>query len=83
MNTVTEVMTELEKKGSATTQKIYARHGPPQEMFGVKIADLKTIAKKIKGNQELACELYDMGNVDAMYLAGIVADGSKMFKETA
>ncbi len=81
MNTLAEVMTELEKKGSETTQKTYARHGAPNEMFGVKIADLKTIAKRIKGNQELACELYDTGNVDAMYLAGIVADGSQMSKK--
>ncbi len=81
MNTVAEVMTELEKKGSETTRKTYARHGAPNEMFGVKIADLKTIAKRIKGNQELACELYDTGNVDAMYLAGIVADGSQMSKK--
>jgi 3-methyladenine DNA glycosylase AlkD len=49
-------------------------------MFGVKVADLKVIAKKIKGNQTLACELYETGNSDAMYLAGIVADGSQMSK---
>jgi 3-methyladenine DNA glycosylase AlkD len=81
MNTVAEVMTELEKKGSETTRKTYARHGAPNEMFGVKIGDLKTIAKKIKGNQELACALYDTGNIDAMYLAGMVADGSRMSKK--
>jgi 3-methyladenine DNA glycosylase AlkD len=50
-------------------------------MFGVKIADLKMIAKKIRGDQSLACELYETGNADAMYLAGIVADGSKMSKK--
>lgn len=42
--------------------------------------DLKVIAKKIKGNQSLACKLYETGNVDAMYLAGIVADGAQMTK---
>ena len=81
MNTVAQVMAELEKKGKEQTRKTYARHGVTGPMFGVSIADLKTIAKKIKGNQALACELYETGNYDAMYLAGLVADGSQMSKK--
>jgi 3-methyladenine DNA glycosylase AlkD len=80
MNTVDQVLTELKKRGDAQTRKTYARHGAPSGTFGVKIADLKMIAKKIKGNQSLACKLYETGNADAMYLAGIVADGSAMSK---
>jgi 3-methyladenine DNA glycosylase AlkD len=80
MNNVAQVMTELEKKGSEQTRKTFARHNAPSNMFGVKVADLKVIAKKIKGEQDLACELYDTGNADAQYLAGIMADGSKMNK---
>ena len=38
---------------------MYARHEMATErMFGVSIADLKVIAKTIKGQQALACELY-------------------------
>jgi 3-methyladenine DNA glycosylase AlkD len=81
METVEQVMTELKKKGDERTRKTFARHGAPSNMFGVKIADLKTIAKRIKGNQSLACQLYETGNADAMYLAGIVADGSQMSKQ--
>jgi len=44
------------------------------------MADLKAIAKTINGQQTLACELYETGNLDAMYLAGLVADGSQMNK---
>jgi 3-methyladenine DNA glycosylase AlkD len=80
MKTVSDVMTQLKKKGSEQTRKTFRRHGAPENMFGVKIGDLKVIAKQIKGNQELACQLYDTGNTDAMYLAGIVADGSQMTK---
>ena len=80
MKTVSDVMTELKNKGSEQTRKTFARHGAPPEMFGVKVADLKVIAKNIKGQQALACELYATGNSDAMYLAGIVADGSQMTK---
>ena len=81
MNTVDQVMTELKKKGDAQTRKTFARHGAPAGTLGVKIGELKTIAKKIKGNQVLACQLYETGVADAMYLAGIVADGSQMSKK--
>lgn len=81
MNTVADVMAELEKKGSDKTRKTYARHGITGDVYGVSVADLKVVAKKIKGNQSLACDLYDTGNYDAMYLAGLVADGSQMTKK--
>ncbi len=81
MKTVSQVMTALKKMGSDQTRKTFARHGAPENCFGVKVGDLKVIAKQIKGDQQLACDLYDTGNVDAMYLAGIVADGSKMSKK--
>jgi len=81
MATVASIMAELKKKGSAQTRKIYARHGMATDnMYGVNIADLKIILQKIKGEQELALGLFATGNVDAMYLAGMVADGSKMSK---
>jgi 3-methyladenine DNA glycosylase AlkD len=49
-------------------------------MFGVSIADLKVIAKTIKGEQQLALDLFETGNLDAMYLAGMVANGRQMTK---
>jgi 3-methyladenine DNA glycosylase AlkD len=79
MPTVASIMAELKKKGKDSTRKIYARHGMVTEnMYGVSVADLKVIAKTIKGQQALACELYATGNMDAMYLAGMVANGSQM-----
>lgn len=81
MLTLKQVMSELEKNGSEQTRKTYARHGTVGPMYGVKIGDLKVIAKKIKGEQDLACDLYATGNHDAMYLAGIVADGAQMSKK--
>jgi 3-methyladenine DNA glycosylase AlkD len=79
MPTVTSVMAELKKRGTEKTRKIYARHGMDTDnMFGVSVADLKIVAKTIKGQQALASELYATGNLDAMYLAGMVADGSQM-----
>jgi 3-methyladenine DNA glycosylase AlkD len=79
MATAQAILSELKSKGSESTRAIYARHGlPPDRVFGVSVANLKLIAKKMKGDHKLACELYDSGNMDAMYLAGLVADGSQM-----
>lgn len=76
-----EVMAQLKKLGSEQTRKTHMRHGAPADCFGVKVADLKVVAKKIKGDQALALELFDTGNSDAMYLAGLVADGAKMSRK--
>ena len=82
MATLKSVMAELRSKGSEKTRSIYERHGnQARQMFGVSVANLKEVAKTIKGQQGLALELYGTGNFDAMYLAGMVADGSKMDKQ--
>ena len=80
MATLTQVLAQLKKKGDPARVKAFAPHGGPQDMYGVSVADLKGIAKGIRGEQELAYELYDSGNADAMYLAGMVADGASMTK---
>lgn len=82
MQDVDEVMTQLEAMGNQTTRKTWLNHGAPESTFGVKVGDLKKIAKQIKGNQQLALDLYATANSDAMYLAGIVANGQLMNKST-
>jgi 3-methyladenine DNA glycosylase AlkD len=75
-------MESLKAKGTAQARKIYMRHGMDESrVHGVSVADMKAIAKTIKGDQALACELYATGVMDAMYLAGIVARGSLMTKK--
>jgi 3-methyladenine DNA glycosylase AlkD len=71
-------MTELAAKGSDATKRLFFKHGAKEPLFGVKVADLKVIHKKIKGDQALALKLYATGNGDAQYLAGLVADGAKL-----
>src|SRR6185295_15560368 len=38
-----EVMKELQKRGTAQTRKTWIRHGCPEPLFGVKIADMKVL----------------------------------------
>ena len=82
MPTVQAIMKKLESLGTEQTRKTFARHGADEKrMFGVRVGDLKTVLKTIKGDQDLALELYATGNYDAMYLAGLAADGSQMTKK--
>ncbi len=79
--TLDEVMSELEKLGTEQTRKTWLNHGAKGEIFGVKIGDMKPIQKKIKPNQELASALYNTGNSDAMYFAGLISEPQKMTKK--
>ena len=78
--TKAEVMLELESYGNEQTKKTFLRHGAKEPFFGVKIGDLKKIEKKVKKDYQLALDLFDTGNSDAMYLAGLIADEKKMTK---
>lgn len=79
MATSDSIMAELKKKGTEKNRKTYARHGmDPARLYGVSVADLKLIARTIKRQQDVACALLDTGNMDAMYLAGMVADGARV-----
>src|ERR1700733_1836584 len=79
MPTLASILAELKSKGGEKTRATYVRHGMEAERcFGVSVADLKLIAKTIKGQQALAMELYQTGKMEAMYLAGMVASGVKM-----
>lgn len=79
--TTEQVMNELKKNGSDSIKKILMNHGAKEPVFGVKVGDLKVIQKKVKKDHELAMKLFATGNYDAMYLAGLIADESKMSKK--
>ncbi len=72
--TLSGVMRELEKAGSAQTRKTYPRHGAAEPMFGVSFATLKVLLKRIGVDHELALALWDTGNFDARNLAVKIAD---------
>ena len=76
--TAAEVLKQLEEYGDANTKKTLMKHGAREPFFGVKVADLKKILKRTKKNHELSLELYKTGNSDAMYLAGLMADETRI-----
>jgi len=79
--TAAEIVEQLRPLGRDTYKKVLLNHGVKEPIFGVKIEDLKKIQKRIKGDHQLALDLYDTGVYDAMYLAGLVADDPKMTRK--
>ncbi|MCS0788354.1 DNA alkylation repair protein [Cytobacillus pseudoceanisediminis] len=77
-----EIMKKLEELGSNQTKRIFMNHGAKEPFFGVKVGDLKKLVKHVKKNHELALQLYESGNHDAMYLAGLSVNPKLMKKET-
>ncbi|MDE0269515.1 MAG: DNA alkylation repair protein [Acidimicrobiaceae bacterium] len=69
MTDLSEIMSQLEAAGTIQNRKIYTRHGAVEPMFGVSYAALGKIAKPVKSNNTLACELWDTKNHDARVLA--------------
>lgn len=77
-----EIMKQLEEWGSEQTKKTFMRHGAKEPFFGVKVGDLKKLVKHVKKDHELALSLYNTGNTDAMYLAGLSINPKLVDKET-
>ena len=76
-----EVLRQLESFGDGQIKKILMTHGAKEPLYGVRVADLKKIQKKVKVDHHLALELFDTGHYDAMYLAGLIADDMRMTKK--
>ena len=79
--TAKDILAELKPLGTDGYKRVMFNHGAKEPMFGVKISELQKIQKRIKSDYQLALDLYDTGNYDAMYLAGLIADDAKMTRK--
>lgn len=64
-----EVLARLKALGNEKVRAQNAKNGAGENQFGVKMGDLRVLAKEIKANPALARELWATGNVDARCLA--------------
>ncbi|KAF2330302.1 DNA alkylation repair protein [Flavobacterium daemonense] len=79
--TAKEILAQLKSLGD---EKVFAQNkkrGASENQFGVKMGDIRTLAKKIKINHELALELWDTENADARFLAILIIDPKKLSNE--
>lgn len=79
-NTTKEILKELKGYGDAATKKMLINNGAKEPVFGVKVADLKKILKRVKNDHTLSLELFATGNSDALYLAALIADEDRISK---
>ena len=70
--TTNEILTQLKSLGDDARRAHNTKAGAPDNQFGVKLGDIRVMAKKIKTDHELALHLWDTGNVEAQLLATLV-----------
>lgn len=78
--TAAEIVERIRPLGTEGYRNILRNHGTPEPLFGVKIEELKKIQKVVKKDYQLALDLFETGIYDARYLAGLVADETRMTK---
>jgi 3-methyladenine DNA glycosylase AlkD len=70
--TVKEILAQLESLGDDARRAHNTKAGAPDNQFGVKLGDIRAMAKKIKTDHELALSLWATGNVEAQLLATLI-----------
>ena len=70
--TVKEVLKQLEALGNEKVRAHNTKWGASDNQFGVKLGDIRALAKKFKSNHELGMALWKTGNVDAQFLAALI-----------
>ena len=70
--TVKDVLKQLEALGDEKVRAHNTKWGAGDNQFGVKLGDIRALAKKIKGDHELGKALWKTGNVDAQFLAALI-----------
>jgi 3-methyladenine DNA glycosylase AlkD len=72
--TVQEILAKLASLGDKARHAHNVRAGAPENQFGVKLGDIRAIAKKIKTDHALGLELWATGNVEAQLLATLILE---------
>jgi 3-methyladenine DNA glycosylase AlkD len=67
--TLKETLAQLKALGDEKMRAQNNRNGADNSQFGVRLGDIRKLAKEIKTNHELAIALWETGNIDARLLA--------------
>ena len=88
--TISDVLTKLEPLGTEQLRTQNVRHGYVGEQYGVKLGELRAIAKAIKLNTAFGLELWETGFLEARLVAVLImkpkdlsVDQLKMLVQTA
>lgn len=70
--TLHDAMAELERLGDPKMREFNTKRGAPENQFGLKMGDIRNVAKKIKSDHDLGLQLWETGNMEARLLAALV-----------
>jgi len=70
--TLQETLAQLQALGDEKMRAQNNKNGAGNNQFGVRLGDIRKLAKEIKTNHELAIALWETGNIDARLLAILV-----------
>ena len=70
--TYSETMAKLKALGNEKMRQMNCKNGAGENHFGVKMGDIRALAKEIKTDPQLAAKLWESGNIDAMFLATLI-----------
>lgn len=76
--TVQDILQELEGLSNEDVLARNIKNGASDNQFGVKLGDIRKVAKTIKSNHELGLELWSTGNIDAQLLAILIIKPKKL-----
>ena len=66
---VQETLAQLEALGNERMRAQNTRHGAGEDQFGVRLGEIRKLARTIKTNHELALTLWETENIDARLLS--------------
>lgn len=69
-----EALQKLEAAGQEKVRQHNLKFGAPDRQFGVKMGDIRAMAKIIRPDHGLAMDLWKTGNIDAQFLAILIMD---------
>ncbi|MBY8826312.1 DNA alkylation repair protein [Sphingomonas colocasiae] len=67
--TLKDVLGKLEALGNEKVRALNIRNGADERQYGVKLGDIRAIAKSARPDHALAMQLWETGNLDARLLA--------------
>jgi 3-methyladenine DNA glycosylase AlkD len=79
--TLKEALAQLKALGDEKVRALHKKAGATDNVFGVKMGDIRKLAAKIKTDQKLALALWETGNVDAKLLAILVMKPKELSRD--
>ncbi|RBQ02228.1 DNA alkylation repair protein [Pedobacter miscanthi] len=75
---LTETLSTLQSLADEKVRKQHLKNGARENLFGVKMGDIRTLAKKIKTDHQQALALWETGNIDARMLAILILNPKEL-----